>query len=65
MQGNYTAIGSEASKTFFLTDERWSVCYVTGSVAGYIANDTALFGGINLENHAFGAAFNESSEFTG
>jgi hypothetical protein len=64
-QGNHQFLGVEFSSTFKSSNSQFHVEYGTGSVTGNIVQDNIVIAGLPLKGHIFGAAFNESDDFTG
>ena len=64
--GPHTFLGSKSSSTFKDTGKPFQVKYGAGSVAGNIITDTiSIAGGLQLKDHVFGVATQESVEFSG
>ncbi|EPQ54274.1 acid protease [Gloeophyllum trabeum ATCC 11539] len=63
--GNHTFIGSSSSTSFNDTQKTWAITYGSGFLSGTIAQDDIEIAGMKLPAHQFGAAQNESSQFTG
>ncbi|KZT29908.1 acid protease [Neolentinus lepideus HHB14362 ss-1] len=63
--GNHTFIGSGTSSSFSDTGKTWSITYGSGSLSGNIVQDDIEIAGMKLSAHKFGAAKNESSQFSG
>ncbi len=63
-QGTHKFLGSNSSKTFRVTQRKWTIGYVTGTVSGFLAEDDISISDLTLKNHTFGVALNETREFT-
>ncbi|KAF7317048.1 Peptidase A1 domain-containing protein [Mycena chlorophos] len=63
--GDHQFLGSRSSSSFQPINKTWFIRYGTGAANGQLAKDHVVFpGGLRLDNHTFGVAHNESSEFT-
>ncbi|KAF8150777.1 aspartic peptidase domain-containing protein [Crassisporium funariophilum] len=62
--GPHALLGPKSSTTFRGSKEEWAIGYVSGSVAGFLVRDDINIGGLMLKSHTFGAAMNESKDFT-
>ncbi|TFK50087.1 acid protease [Heliocybe sulcata] len=63
--GNHTFAGSSSSSSFSDTGKTWSITYGSGFLSGDIVQDDMEIAGMKLPAHQFGAAKNESSQFSG
>ncbi|GBE88244.1 acid protease [Sparassis latifolia] len=62
--GNHTFLGSQSSSTFIDTGKQFEVTYGTGQVQGDIVTDNINVAGLALNNHTFGVANVESTDFS-
>ena len=65
MQGDHTFLGTKSSSSFVDTNQTFNVTYGTGAVVGDIIQDTLVVAGLQLSDHTFGVASQETDEFTG
>ncbi|KIJ32489.1 hypothetical protein M422DRAFT_35793 [Sphaerobolus stellatus SS14] len=63
--GQHTFLGLNSSSTFVNTTDAWNITYGTGFAAGFKVQDNIAIAGMSLNNHTFGIAQVESSDFTG
>lgn len=63
--GNHSFLGTQSSTSFVDSGAPFSVTYGSGAVAGTIINDNVNVAGLALNNHTFGAAQQETVQFTG
>jgi hypothetical protein len=61
---DHAFISSDTSSTFVDTNEAWNITYGSGAVAGEIVRDNVVIDGLALNNHIFGTANRESSDFS-
>ncbi|KAI0050468.1 aspartic peptidase A1 [Auriscalpium vulgare] len=62
--GNHVFLGELTSSSFVDTKKPFQVAYGSGRAAGNIITDNLSFGGLTLPNHTFGAAAQESVDFS-
>lgn len=62
--GNHTFLGSKSSSSFVQSNQNFNVTYGSGSVAGVLCKDNINMAGLQLNNHTFGVANEESVQFS-
>ncbi|KAI9434216.1 acid protease [Lactarius indigo] len=62
--GNHTFLGPQSSTSFVDTQQPFQVTYGKGAVAGNIIKDNIAIAGLQLNAHTFGAALQETDDFT-
>ncbi|KAH8117800.1 acid protease [Phellopilus nigrolimitatus] len=62
--GNHTFLGNTSSSSFVDSGQPFEVTYGSGDVKGTIINDNLNVAGLNLQNHTFGVATQESVDFS-
>jgi len=62
--GNHTFLGTQSSSTFVEVGKQFEVTYGTGQVQGVTCTDNVNIAGLALNNHTFGVANVESSDFS-
>ncbi|KAG2357417.1 aspartic peptidase domain-containing protein [Suillus spraguei] len=62
--GNHTFLGSKSSSSFIQSDQNFNVTYGSGAVAGVLCQDNVNIAGLQLNNHTFGVANEESVQFS-
>ncbi|CCM04981.1 uncharacterized protein FIBRA_07179 [Fibroporia radiculosa] len=62
--GNHTFLGPESSSSFVTIGKQFEVTYGTGQVEGVTCSDNVNIAGLALNNHTFGVANVESSDFS-
>ncbi|KAG1747106.1 acid protease [Suillus paluster] len=62
--GNHTFLGSQSSTSFVQSSQNFSVTYGSGAVAGVICQDNVNIAGLQLNNHTFGVANEETVQFS-
>ncbi|KAH0585064.1 putative aspartic-type endopeptidase CTSD [Termitomyces sp. J132] len=62
--GNHKFLGTQSSSSFVDTGSQFQVTYGTGQVAGDIVTDDVSIAGLALNNHTFGVALIESTDFS-
>ncbi|PCH42313.1 acid protease [Wolfiporia cocos MD-104 SS10] len=62
--GNHTFLGPDSSSTFVEVGTQFEVTYGTGQVQGVTCQDNVNIAGLALNNHTFGVANVESSDFS-
>ncbi|KAF8624545.1 hypothetical protein AX15_005848 [Amanita polypyramis BW_CC] len=63
--GNHVFLGPRSSSSFKQLNQTWTIGYGTGSVDGYLVQDSVTIAGFQLPHLKFGTAYRESSDFTG
>ena len=64
MQGNHTFLGTSSSSSFVQVGKQFEVTYGTGQVSGVTVSDNVNIAGLALNNHTFGVANVESTDFS-
>lgn len=62
--GNHTFLGSKSSSSFVQSNQNFNVTYGSGAVAGVLCQDNVNMAGLQLNNHTFGVANEESVQFS-
>lgn len=62
--GNHTFLGSQSSSSFVQSNQNFNVTYGSGAVAGVLCQDNVNIAGLQLNNHTFGVANEESVQFS-
>lgn len=62
--GNHTFLGSQSSSSFVQSNQNFNVTYGSGAVAGVLCQDNVNMGGLQLNNHTFGVANEETVQFS-
>lgn len=62
--GNHTFLGSQSSSSFVQSNQNFSVTYGSGAVAGVLCQDNVNMAGLQLNNHTFGVANEETVQFS-
>ncbi|KZT73103.1 aspartic peptidase A1 [Daedalea quercina L-15889] len=62
--GNHTFLGTNTSSSFAQIGKQFQVTYGTGQVAGVTVSDNVNIAGLALNNHTFGVANVESTDFS-
>jgi len=62
--GNHVFLGAQESSSFVDTQQSWQIQYGTGAVAGNIVTDSVNIAGLALDNHTFGIAEIETTDFS-
>lgn len=62
--GNHTFLGTQSSSSFVQIGTQFEVTYGTGQVQGVTCSDNVNIAGLALNNHTFGVANVESSDFS-
>jgi len=62
--GNHTFLGTNSSSSFAEIGQQFQVTYGTGEVQGVTCNDNVNIAGLALNNHTFGVANVESTDFS-
>lgn len=62
--GNHTFLGSKSSSSFVQSNQNFNVTYGSGNVAGVLCQDNVNMAGLQLKNHTFGVANEESVQFS-
>ncbi|KAG2035907.1 aspartic peptidase domain-containing protein [Suillus americanus] len=62
--GNHTFLGSRSSSSFVQSNQNFNVTYGSGAVAGVLCQDNVNMAGLQLNNHTFGVANEESVQFS-
>ncbi|KAF8501376.1 acid protease [Russula emetica] len=63
--GNHTFLGPQSSSSFVDSQKQFEVTYGKGAVQGDIIKDNLVVAGLNLPNHTFGVATEETEDFSG
>lgn len=63
-KGNHTFLGSNSSSSFVQSNQNFNVTYGSGAVAGVICQDNVNIAGLQLNNHTFGVANEETVQFS-
>ncbi|EPT01339.1 hypothetical protein FOMPIDRAFT_1023268 [Fomitopsis schrenkii] len=62
--GNHTFLGNSSSSSFVEVGKQFQVTYGTGQVSGVTVSDNVNIAGLALDNHTFGVANVESTDFS-
>ncbi|KAG2341352.1 acid protease [Suillus weaverae] len=62
--GNHTFLGSKSSSSFVQSNQNFTVTYGSGAVAGVLCQDNVNMAGLQLNNHTFGVANQETVQFS-
>ncbi|KAG1734138.1 acid protease [Suillus lakei] len=62
--GNHTFLGSKSSSSFVQSNQNFNVTYGSGAVAGVLCQDNVNMAGLQLNNHTFGVANQETVQFS-
>lgn len=62
--GNHTFLGFNSSSSFVQSNQNFNVTYGSGAVAGVICQDNVNIAGLQLNNHTFGVANQETVQFS-
>ncbi|KAI0249141.1 acid protease [Lactifluus subvellereus] len=62
--GNHVFLGPQSSSSFVDTQQPFQIQYGKGAVRGNIITDNLVVAGLQLPNHTFGVATEETNDFT-